>query len=305
MGELHDLLERQGKQLTLQGMFDRRVVEAAAAYLGDEDGGTGFLYTGWCQASLPHRRLPDEKGWQVESDRITLVVEPGMRPGANGSPTPVGVPYGSRARLIMLYLQTEALRTGSCEVELGRSLRDWLSRMGIPQGGKSIREVREQAERISRCRLTFHIRQGIRTGMFNQQIVDGALFLDVESQTQGTLFVEKARLSQAFYEQLKRHPLPLEEAAIRAINNNSMAIDVYAWLAYRLHSLSTPRPVTWMALKSQFGQGFKAIRDFKVTFRQNLTLAMAVYPAAKVDMDERGVVLYPSRPPVAPRISAG
>jgi hypothetical protein len=31
-------------------------------------------------------------------------------------------------------------------------------------------------------------------------------------------------------ESLKRHPVPLEESAIRAIANNSMTLDVYAWL---------------------------------------------------------------------------
>jgi hypothetical protein len=43
----------------------------------------------------------------------------------------VGVPFGSRARLILLYLQTQALRSRSREVELGRSMREWLRRMGI------------------------------------------------------------------------------------------------------------------------------------------------------------------------------
>jgi hypothetical protein len=66
----------------------------------------------------------------------------------NGPPVRVGVPYGSRARLILIYLQSEALRTNSREVELGRSLRVWLGRMGIPIGGKSMAEVRDQAERI-------------------------------------------------------------------------------------------------------------------------------------------------------------
>jgi hypothetical protein len=33
----------------------------------------------------------------------------------------VGVPFGAYARLILLYLQMRALRTGNREVELGRS----------------------------------------------------------------------------------------------------------------------------------------------------------------------------------------
>jgi hypothetical protein len=87
----------------------------------------------------------------------------------------VGVPYGSRARLILLYLQSEALRTQSRDIELGRSLHAWLGRLGIPIGGKSFKDVREQANRLSRCRLTFHVKYG---GLVNQNIVDTAMFVD-------------------------------------------------------------------------------------------------------------------------------
>jgi hypothetical protein len=45
------------------------------------------------------------------TDRVTLIVQPGLRPAPGGTPVSVGVPYGSRARLILLYLQTEAVRT--------------------------------------------------------------------------------------------------------------------------------------------------------------------------------------------------
>jgi hypothetical protein len=41
--------------------------------------------------------------------------------------------------------------------------------------------------------------------------------------------------------------------------------------------------------------------NFKPTFLANLKLALAVYRHAKVDIDERGLILHPSRPPVAPR----
>jgi hypothetical protein len=62
MGTVHDILGAKGRQATLQLDFDRQVVEAAAAYMSDEDTGISFLYSGWCQAALPHRRLPDHKG---------------------------------------------------------------------------------------------------------------------------------------------------------------------------------------------------------------------------------------------------
>jgi len=308
MGKVHDLLEIKGRQATLALDFDRQVVEAASSYMADEDGGIGFLYSGWCQAALPHRRLPDNEGWQVESERFCLIVEPGMKRGEGNVPIHIGVPYGSRARLILIYLQSEALRTSSREIELGKSLRDWLGRMNIPIGGKNLGIVREQTKRISRCRLTFEVRQGNRIGIANQNIMDTAIFLEpTENEDQGTLFAQTARLSEAFFEGLRKHPVPIEEAAIGAISNNSMAIDIYVWLAYRLHSLSKPTTLSWRSLKSQFGAGFTQTNNFKTKFVPNLRLAMAVYPAAKVDLDDsgNGLVLHPSKPPVvAKQISA-
>ena len=301
MGAVHELIEARGRQGALMADFDRRVVDAAMRYMSDEDGDVGFVYSGWAQAALPHRKLPDDETWQIQTERVTLLVEPGKRIVADGKPVSVGVPYGSRARLIMLYLQTEALRTGSREVELGRSLRGWLGRMGIPHGGKSIKDVREQAERISRCRLTFHIQQGGRAGLFNQHIVDSALFLDGDDPNQGSLFLETARLSETFFEQLQRHPVPIEEAAIRAINNNSMALDIYCWLAYRLHVLPAQRTISWKALHAQFGTGFLRLDHFRPRFIENLQLALAVYRDARVDAGAKGLVLEPSRPPVPPR----
>ena len=303
MGTVHELIANHGKQTALNAVLDRNVVEAAASYLGDENNGIGFVYSGWCQAALPHKRLADDKGWQIESERVTLIVEPGMRAGSHGTPQSVGVPYGSRARLIMLYLQSEALRTQSREIELGSSLRHWLERLGISTGGKSIAGVREQAERISRCRLTLEIRIGTTTGLINQNIVDSAIFLDQRQSDgkQSSLFTHAAKLSEGFYDQLNRHSVPLEEAAIRAINNNSMALDLYSWLAYRLHVLERSRDITWSALKQQFGNGFSKTSHFKEKFVPNLRLALAVYPKARIDIAEKtGLTLHPSPPPVAP-----
>ncbi len=172
MGSVHKLLEQKGRQGVLAlGAFERAEVEAAAAYMADEDTALGYLYSGWCQAALPHRRLADDEPWLLRGERLSLLVEPGRRVGAEGAPVPVGVPYGSRARLILLYLQSEALRTNSREIELGRSLRAWLGNLGIPIGGKSVAAVRDQAERIARCRMSFQFSTTGATGLVNQSIM--------------------------------------------------------------------------------------------------------------------------------------
>ena len=172
MAQIHNLLLTKGKEAAIQSDIARSVVEAAVGYMSSEDTDIGYFFSGWAQAALPHRRLPDDQAWQVTTDRATLIVQPGLLPNPDGQPISVGVPYGSRARLILLYLQTEAVRTNSRQIELGRSLHAWLRRLEIPIGGKQMTSVRDQAERISRCRLSFQIKQGDRTGLMNQHILD-------------------------------------------------------------------------------------------------------------------------------------
>lgn len=310
MGAVHDLLETKGKQATrdlFEGRRGPRVVEAAVNWASDEDIGTGYMYSGWCQTALPHKRPIDNASiWKLETDSMTLLVEPGVKVNPNGEPTHVGVPFGAIARLILIYLQSEALRTGSRDVELGGSLRGFLGRLGIPVGGKTTKLVREQAERISRCRLTFHTQRQGGSLLVNQNIVDVAMFVDdtVDSK-QGTLFVETARLSEIFFQQLRKHAVPLDEAAIRHIRNSSMALDVYCWLAYRLHVLMVPKTISWAALAGQFGAGIKLRKHFKPTFLENLALAQAVYRDAKVEVTETGLLLHPSPPPVRKLLKQG
>jgi len=300
MGEVHKLLAEHGKAKVLQLDLDRRVIEAAAGYMSSEEREVGFLYSGWAQSALPHKRIPDNASWQVHTDHVSLVVQPGLRPNLTGDAIPVGVPYGSRARLICLYLQSEALKTNSREVELGKTLHAWLRRLDISIGGTSMAAVRDQAERISRCRMSFQIKQGNRVGLVNQNILDTSMFVE-DDNLQGSLFIEKAKLSEMFFDQLKKHPVPVEEAAVRQISNNSMALDVYCWLAYRLHSLSKPTPITWKALHAQFGRGLPRIDQFRWYFKKTLDLAVAVYPDARVDVDAKGLTLNPSRAPVQPK----
>ncbi len=99
--------------------------------------------------------------------------------------------------------------------------------------------------------------------------------------------------------------MPLEDAAIHALSNNAKALDVYLWLAYRLHSLKSDKLVTWTALKAQFGIGTAAMFNFRSKFIATLGLAMAAYPDARVGVGEHGVILKPSKSPVASKTIVG
>jgi hypothetical protein len=78
-----------------------------------------------------------------------------------------------------------------------------------------------------------------------------------------------------------------------------MVIDVYIWLAYRLHALRADTEVSWASLYTQFGSGFSRLRRFREHFLESLGLALAAYPDACVEVEERGLILRPSRPAIA------
>jgi hypothetical protein len=304
MGDVHQLILRHGVEtarLMAMTKAERQVVDAAALVMGDEESRLGITHAGFAMTSLPHKRI-EEALWRREGHRTTLLVEAG-RDRKGGI---IGVPYGSIARLILLYLQTEAVRTNSPEIELGRSMKTWMSRMNLSTGGKTYQLVAEQARRISACRLTFFTdRSNGAEARHNGAFVQDAITLSgvLGDQDQQALWQDRVRLDPQFWRSLKEHPVPVREEAIRAIGTRSLAIDVYIWLAYRLHSLAKPTPVTWAAIHGQFGAGFRLVRQIKPTFCEALQLAMAVYPDARVDMEKEGIVLHPS-PPAIPKTEA-
>lgn len=303
MGDIHQLIltdgVRRAKELA-EDKSTRQRIEAASKVMADEERRIGITHAGFAMTSLPHRSIADCV-WIREAPGIKLLVESGH----DGDGRPVGLPYGSVSRLILLYLQTRAVRTGSCEVELGRSMHEWLKAMGIDPGGTGYKAVREQSRRLSLCRLTFRRPLEGATLVSNASFVQDAIIPDDQDAWQPRLWQEVVRLDPRFYKSLTEHPLPLREAALKEIAGRSMAIDAYVWLAYRLHALNGPTSMTWVALHGQFGAGFNLVRQFKAKFREPLALALAVYPEAKVDVGEKGIVLHPSPAPVPENRSRG
>ncbi len=305
MGAVHDLIVRQGRDQARLTM-DPALVDAAAAVLGVEEDRVGVTYTGFALTSLPHKRLPDAQPWEKRQQSVSLLIEPGSLPNASGGYTRYGVPYGSKARMILIYLQSEAIKSGSRKIALGPSMRQWMFRMGLSIGGKTYEQIRDQAARISACLLTFVWNNGKSVAFEKDVIVRGGFFIPSGNDDQQSLLQEEefVILSETYFSELQKHAVPLSEQALAQINNNSLSIDLYVWLAYRLHAVKDQQHITWSALHDQFGSGYARLRDFRKRFLPALELALAVYPDAKVDVEDSGLVLYASRPPIAPRIYA-
>ncbi len=313
--KVHHLILSKGVDAA-RGLFDPREVDAAYQVMSDEEQRINYLHAGFAMTSLPHRRPmeADEDGgerekdvWVRQSGPVRLLVESGRDPEDKSErPRKVGVPYGPIARMILLYLQTEAVKTQSREVELGRSMNQWMRAMGIDNGGKNYKMMREQSKRIGLCTLTFHFDRGdgsvpIGVGFENASFVTGGFLLTQQAgieERQMTLFSDKVTLHEKYYEHLLKHPLPVREVAIKELGNRSQSMDIYIWLAYRLHQLPAERSISWRALYEQFGLQYATMGKFKENFVPALRLALAVYPEANVEISTRGLVLKPSEPPV-------
>ena len=85
-----------------------------------------------------------------------------------------------------------------------------------------------------------------------------------------------------------------------------MALDIYCWLAQRLHRIPEGKPqfVPWVALYDQFGQGYAELRFFRRGFLRMLAQVQLAYPSARFSEDRRGLSLENSPPPVARRLFA-
>ena len=297
MAEIHQLILKEGieeARRQAQSKHERQVVEAAYQVLSDDAEKIGFTYSGFALTSLPHRPQ-DDTTWRREGHNLIMLIQSGVdRQGK-----PLGLPFGSYARFILLFLQSEAIRTRSREIELGRSMRVWLGSMGLSIGGKTYKQVTDQARRISGCTLTFYADHKGTELMRRGGFVDGAINMTDALDDQPGLWQERVLLNEEFYRALRDHPVPLSESALRAIGPRSMVIDVYIWLAYRLHALKRDVEVRWPALYAQFGGGYGAIRFFRRHFIECLAMATAAYPEAHVSLSDGGVILRPSRPPIA------
>ncbi|KJS40030.1 MAG: pirin [Rhodospirillaceae bacterium BRH_c57] len=305
MADIHDKITELGLEVVRDNAAsknERTVAGIAAALLTDELGEMGVSHSGFALTSLPHKAVI-EPLWIKEGHKVTLHIESGRSIEGDH----IGVPYGSKARMILLYLQTEALKTNSPEIELGKSMHAWLSRMGVPIGGATYKLISEQSRRISACRLTFfrELEGSKENARMNGAFVDVEIPMHtVRDADQLSLWQETVRLNDRFFQSLKDHAIPLRDEALRQLSNKSLSLDVYIWLAYRLHSLQQPTSVSWAALYRQFGGGYRYVRQFRPKFKEALQFALAAYPEAKVSVEEEGIRLFQSRPPVNKRVYA-
>jgi hypothetical protein len=259
-----------------------------------------FLHSGLCQTCLPHSRpAEDHAVWSRRAGRFSLLIQPGVVDAAAG-PRYVGVPYGPKARLILIHLQTEGLKSRT--VNLGASFSAFMRSLGLAvTGGKrgTIGAVREQSLRIAQCTFTMQWTEGDATGnghtvISNTRIVDQFEFW--RSDRKG--WNETVELSERFHTHLREHAVPLDKRGIAHLSANSLGLDLYALFAYRLPRLDRPVHLRWTMLQQQIGSSERTTNTLAQRVREVMPDVFTAYPHAQVDLTSHGLLLKPSRPAV-------
>ena len=217
-----------------------------------------FQHTVFCQTVLPYRDPgPEVRIWEREQGNVKLYIKAGeaYHPKTKHLEK-IGLPFGTAARLILCHLNTEALRTGSPVIEIDGSMTAFITRLqGYQPNGQEIRKFKDQLVRLSASLIRLIAIQETHAVQINTQIIS-TLDLWVERfNGEGFLFPKKIQLSADYFTSLQEHAIPLDERAVIALAHSAMGLDIYCWLAQRLHRVDPKRGqfVPWMALNQQFG----------------------------------------------------
>ena len=322
-------IKRQAKRAAAKAAgptpIQRRLIEAAS-YDPDQDAQTIlYQHSVFCQTSLPYRDPgSDARTWERSNGDVQLKVLAGeaMHPDL-GRFVPVGLPFGPKCRLVLMHINQLAVFSPSPVIEIENSLSAFVRKtLQLDPKGRNIRTVKDQLSRLSASSIRLGIVKDGHALTINSQIVSAFDVWFPKDDRQRILWPSTIQLSQEYFQSLKAHAVPLDETHIAALSHSALALDVYTWLAQRLHRIPAGKParISWAALHGQFGQGYNPehMTKFRQKFRVALKEVLTVYRGARIEDDDtgqprvyrqggraifrerpaRGLLLYNSPPPV-------
>jgi hypothetical protein len=278
----------------------KRLIDAHAAIIDGPADDIAFSHSVLCQTSLPYRPT-DERVWIRDQGHVSLRIEAGAaRHPDTGKWIDLPLPHGEKPRLIMLHLNGEALRTGSPIIDVEGSMTAFVRALGIHAHGRNIRTLRDQLARLAAA----HIMLGIGSDTIKTDIIRQFRVWWPDDARQRVLWPSVVRLDPDYFDSLTKHAVPLDSRAVAALAHSALDLDIYAWLAQRLHRIpeGKPQTITWQALKSQFGPDYDRLRKFREKFVPALKAVLTVYPSARIEMVDAGLVLWNSPPPVLKKL---
>lgn len=270
-----------------------------------------FQHSILCQTFLPYRDPgPTQTIWQQKQGNATLAVQGGSayNPQTENFQF-LGLPYGPKARLILAHINSEAIKSQSAIVDVETSMTAFIRKMGLNTDGRTINSVKEQLRRLTTATISMGFMSGEDTGFqVDLKIIKAFDLWFPKDERQRVMWNSVVQLTNDYFESLVHHAIPLDERALGALSHNAMALDIYAWLAQRLHRVSPERPqfVSWASLKEQFGFSYAEMRKFKQVFRKTIKDVLLQYPDARIEeKNNEGLLLYQSPPPIPGRVFMG
>lgn len=253
-----------------------------------------YMARAMVSATLPHSK-PESDIFQRKNGDYTLTM----------TAHPLwGLPYGSLARLILVWLTTEAVIKKSPEINLGKSFASFLKKLELRNsGGKrgNTTRVREQLMRLLTCSIScvYHDRKkGIcESDQFHISRSFQLWWNPIESNQKEILSNSKIVLSKDFYDELVNSAIPINFDSLKLLRKSSLQIDIYIWLTHKFSSIKKETFILWKNLKDQFGCNYAnedGVFNFRRKFIQALTKILFAYPAANVYPDKRGITLFQS-----------
>ncbi|AOX21699.1 replication protein RepA [Kozakia baliensis] len=270
-------------------------------------GDMAFLHTTLCQVGLPRSKTSGRE-YQRRSGSDWLIVRAGSLDMGDGKgPVEQAIPYGAMPRLALAFISTYAKRYKTREVPIGDSAYEFLKLIGTAKDGNmpsktGYKMLQTQLHALAAC----HMQLGNGKGLtINTQIAKKFQVWAGNAEQPG-LWPGVLTLDIDYYDALLEGGVPLDQRALMALSGSALALDVYCWLAHRLHRIEgRSLLLRWASLRDQFGQDYtgpEADKNFKKKFLPALEKVLEVYPQAKVKRASGtggGLMFFPSAPPIA------
>ena len=218
------------------------------------------------------------------------------------------LPYGNLPRLILAWVCSEAVRTQSRVLVLGKSLSGFMRALGVySSSGEKHTRLRNQMKRLFGCTVSMIYEDERGEARVSSLVADHTEFWWNERKpNESSLWESKIELGEKFFNEITRHPVPLDMNTLTALKRSPLGLDLYLWLVYRTFTLRAPLRLTWRLLYSQFGaHPSKAsdkfiVRNFRTKCLRELKKIKLAWPGLNYSTALGVLILLPSTPAIAP-----
>ena len=173
--------------------------------------------------------------------------------------------------------------------------------------GKAYTRLRNQMRRLFNAHVRLIYKDEHGEQFVSSAIADrGEFWWNPKRPAESTLWESKIELGEKFFQEIIRHPVPLDMNTLTALKRCSLGLDLYLWLAYRTYALHAPLRLSWRQLYQQFGTNpDKASNKFIVrNFRQNvlreLKKVKLAWPGLNYRLGKGVLFILPSKPTIPP-----